>query len=309
MNKLGSALFLMWMMGGAQAVELSRLPLWPGGVPGEKTGHGVTEKVTWGDDGFPRIGQVVEPQLYIARPHPDKDTGAAVVVFPGGGYSIVAVANEGYPSRQWLTENGITAVMVKYRLPNDAIMADKTVGPLQDAQEAIRTVRRKAGEWGLDPKRIGVLGYSAGGHLAASLSTMYADAVYPVTDGVSARPDFSILIYPVVHFGMETTHKGSQTNLLGPNPTEELLARFSPERRVTADTPPAFLVHSGDDRGVPLENSVAYFLALRKAGVPGELHLYETGGHGYGLGREAQTNANWPAACIAWLKARGFLDR
>lgn len=201
---------------------------------------------------------------------------------------------------------GITALVLKYRLPDNSIMIDKSIGPLQDAQEAMRIVRRKAKEWHINPDKIGIMSFSAGGHLASILSTHFSEKVYEPKDTTSARPDFSLLIYPVISMDSSLTHKGSRDMLLGQIPSREQVKRFSNELQVTLQTPPAFLVHSLDDNVVPVQNIINYALALKKFNIPCELHIYETGGHGYGLGRSTDTESSWPEACRKWLKVRGF---
>jgi acetyl esterase/lipase len=202
---------------------------------------------------------------------------------------------------------GVSAFVLKYRLPSDAIMKDKSVGPLQDVQEAIRIVRRNAKDWNINPRKIGIMGFSAGGHLASTASTHFTDKVYEVKDTTSARPDFSILIYPVISMDTAITHRGSRDNLIGKNPSKEQVVRFSNELQVNSNTPPAFLVHATDDNTVPVQNSMNYLLALKKNKVPGELHIYEKGGHGFGLGANKGTAAEWPNACKSWLKVKGLL--
>jgi acetyl esterase/lipase len=202
---------------------------------------------------------------------------------------------------------GITAFVLKSRLPLDEIMTDKSIGPLEDVQEAMRNVRRHAKEWNINPDKIGIMGFSAGGHLASTLSTHFNDNVYDPIDTTSARPDFSILIYPVISMDSEITHMGSRINLIGNKPSPETVHHFSNDLQVTKNTPPAFLVHSMDDDVVPVQNSINYALALKKYKIPCELHIYEKGGHGYGLGRSNDTETSWPEACKKWLRARGFL--
>jgi len=219
----------------------------------------------------------------------------------------LAIKHEGAEVAVWLNSLGITAFVLKYRLPDDAIMKDKTIGPLQDVQEAIRCVRRRANEWAIDPAKIGLMGFSAGGHLASSGATHFKDKVYELIDTISARPDFSILIYPVISMDPAITHQGSKNNLLGKNPADDLVMRFSNERQVNGQTPPTFLVHSIDDNAVPVQNSIDYTMALKKFNIPCELHIYEKGGHGYGLGRTNGTESTWPQACGKWLKARGYI--
>ena len=185
-------------------------------------------------------------------------------------------------------------------------MKNKTIGPLQDAQEAIRMVRRNAEKWKLDPTKIGIIGFSAGGHLAATVSTQFNKKVYDSKDTTSARPDFSILMYPVISMQDGITHKGSKTNLLGENPSAALVENYSNEKQVDATTPKTFIVHATDDKAVPVENSINYYLALKQNKIPVEMHLYENGGHGFGLGTDG-TNKNWSKACENWLISNGFI--
>ena len=220
---------------------------------------------------------------------------------------MLAIKHEGSQVAEWLNKRGITALVLKYRLPDTSIMTNKTIGPLQDAQKAIRIVRRNATEWNIDPHKIGVMGFSAGGHLASTLSTHYNEKVYNSTDTTSARPDFSILIYPVISMDKTITHMGSRINLLGRNPNPELVKLYSNELQVNKFTPPAFLVQSMDDNVVPVQNSIVYALALKKHNIPCELHLYEKGGHGYGLGRTNDTESSWPEACEKWLKMHNLI--
>ena len=266
------------------------LTLWPGGTPGAKG----TEPVDI-------------PTLTIYRPAADKNTGAAVVVCPGGGYSGLA-AHENQPIAEWLASKGVTAFVLKYRL-----------GPryrhpamIDDANRAIRTVRAKASEYGVDPKKIGILGFSAGGHLASTAGTHY-DAGKPDNDDpierVSSRPDFLVLLYPVIAMATEYGHTGSKRNLLGENPPKDLVQSLSNETQVTKDTPPAFLVHTHEDSGVPAENSILFVLALRKAGVPCELHMFEKGRHGLGLGMGDPAFSEWPKLCEIWMRQRGILPK
>jgi acetyl esterase/lipase len=231
-----------------------------------------------------------------------KPNQTAIIIFPGGGYSHLSMDKEGTKVAEWLNTLGIAAFVLKYRLPSDLIMKNKTIGPLQDAQEAIRYVRENAAKWNINPNKIGVLGFSAGGHLAATLSTHYDDKVYETKSKISARPDFSLLIYPVISMENEITHKGSQTSLLGKNPSKELIDSFSNEKKVTAQTPPTFIVHATDDTAVLPENSINYYLALKRNGITSELHLYEKGGHGFGPGLK-DTSKFWTKDCEEWLKS------
>jgi acetyl esterase/lipase len=276
------------------------MPLWPQGTPGAK-----------GTDPDKDV-----PTLTIYLPKAGTATGAAAVVCPGGGYGMLAVEHEGKQVAEWLNSLGVAAFILKYRL-----------GPryhhpamLEDVGRAIRTVRAGSGRWGVDPQRIAIIGFSAGGHLASTAGTHFdagkPDAEDPI-QRVSSRPDRLILVYPVIALATPFGHSGSLRNLLGDNPTQELVENLSNERHVTKDTPPTFLAHTNADKGVPAENSMLFALALRKAGVPVELHLFERGPHGLGLGRgTAQFKVApdpafqvWPKLCETWLKNQGFLDK
>jgi acetyl esterase/lipase len=272
---------------GPQQVE----PLWPGGAPLAK-----------GDQ------DVDKPSLTIYMPSKDIANGAAVVVCPGGGYIALATDHEGRQVAQWLNAIGVAAYMLQYRHAPDY----NHPAPLLDAQRAIRTVRARAQEYAIDPARIGILGFSAGGHLTSSAGTHFdsgnPEASDPI-DKVSCRPDFIVLIYPVISFTTEYTHVGSRRNLLGENPDENLVNLLSNELQVTKDTPPAFLVHTSADAGVPAENSVLFYLAMRKAGVPAEMHIFEHGPHGFGLFPKPPIQFDWPSLCEGWMKNRGLMGK
>ena len=283
------------------------LKLWPDGIPGSISDPSYVENITITDGNTIRCEQVITPDLTVFLPAPEKANGAAVMICPGGGYGALAFDHEGNAIAKWLNDNGIAGIILKYRLPSDQIMKDKTVGPLQDAQEAMRVIRRHSSEWKIDPKRIGVIGFSAGGHLASTISTHYGEKVYDVKDNTSARPDFSLLIYPVVSMDTLVTHMGSRNNLLGLKPGNDLVKRFSNELQITADTPPAFLVHSSDDNAVPVMNSIGYYKGLQKNKIPAELHIFQKGGHGYGLGTGKGTESSWPRLCMQWLKEMGLI--
>jgi acetyl esterase/lipase len=239
-------------------------------------------------------------------PAPNTPPGGApaIVVCPGGGYGGLA-GHEAEPIAQWLNTFGVTGVVLKYRLGpryHHPVM-------LQDAQRAVRTVRSRAAEWKIDSKRVGILGFSAGGHLAATASTQFDGgdpaAADPV-DRLSSRPDVSVLVYPVITMTDPHTHGGSRRNLLGESPTAEQVEAMSAEKRVTKDTPPAFIFHTADDQAVPVENAILYASALRKHGVPFELHVYETGRHGVGLATNDPILRTWTERCADWLRKRGF---
>ena len=284
------------------------LKLWPEGIPGSISDPSYIEKIITTDGRITRCNNVVTPDLTVFLPAPEKANGAAVMICPGGGYGTLAFDHEGNAIAKWLNDNGIAGIILKYRLPSDQIMKDKSVGPLQDAQEAMRVIRRHASEWKIDPEKVGVIGFSAGGHLASTISTHYAENVYDVKDNTSARPDFSLLIYPVISMDTLITHRGSRNNLLGLKPGDDLVKRFSNELQITADTPPAFLVHSSDDNAVPVMNSINYYKGLQKNKIPAELHIFQKGGHGYGLAPNGGTESAWSGLCLKWLMQMGFLE-
>ncbi|MFN7925510.1 MAG: alpha/beta hydrolase [Bryobacteraceae bacterium] len=263
--------------------------LWPAGAPGAQ-----------GD------ADAHTPTISIYKPAGQR-RDAAVVVCPGGGYRNLAIDHEGDQVARWLNSQGIMAFVLKYRL------GPKYHHPVElgDAQRAIRTVRSRAAEFGIAPNKIGIWGFSAGGHLASSAATHFdkgsAGAPDPI-DRVSSRPDFAVLTYPVITFTEEAyVHKGSRSNLLGDSPDPALVKLMSNELQVKPDTPPIFLVHSNEDKGVPPENSVLLYLALRKAGVPAEMHIYERGPHGFGLGWSDIALSSWPARLADWFHVRGIL--
>jgi acetyl esterase/lipase len=273
---------------GESKIEL----LWPAGAPGAK-GESDNDK----------------PTLAISLPPAEKATGAAVVVCPGGGYGGLAMSYEGIDIGNWLNEHGVAAFVLKYRHKGSGYAHP---APLSDAQRAIRTVRARAAEFHVNPQRIGILGFSAGGHLASSAGTHF-DAGKAASDDpierASCRPDFLILCYPVISFTAPTTHQGSKKNLLGENPDPKLVESMSSELQVTPDTPPTFLWHTDADSGVPPENSVLFYLALRKAKVPAELHIFEKGKHGLGLAAGVPAVSSWPDRAIDWMRGRGLLEK
>ncbi len=272
--------------------------LWPQGAPGEKGNLGEEKDLTKPGDGLVagqsviRLGNVSQPTLTVYRPPPATDTGAAVVVCPGGAYHILAMDLEGTEVVQWLNSIGVTGVLLKYRVPARP-GRPRHEAPLEDAQRALGLVRQRAAQWGLDPKRVGVMGFSAGAHLAAALSNNFEPRVYePVdaADQTSCRPDFVMLVYPAY---LTVEKEGD---------------KLAPELNVTAQTPPTFLAQAEDDP-VRVENSLFYYLALKRAKVAAELHVYPAGGHGYGLRPSAQTVTTWPARAEQWLRSLGVLER
>lgn len=306
MKQIVLALICLIIVSGNLSGQSKVIDLWngkvPGAIPNDKFKQTVDSANNWIKMKF-----VTNPTLDMYPAPVEKATGTAVVICPGGGYQALAIGHEGAQVAKWLNSLGITAFVLKYRLPNNSIMVNKSIGPMQDGQRAIRIVRRHATEWGINPSKIGIMGFSAGGHLASTLSTHFNEKVYEPRDSTSSRPDFSLLIYPVISMDSSITHWGSRVNLLGDAPSPELVKHFSNESQVNGETPPAFLVQSMDDYSVPVQNSVDYALSLHKFNIPCELHLYQSGGHGYGLGKSKNTESTWPEACRRWLEARGFL--
>ena len=285
----------------AHAQTLRVIPIWPEGVPGAKPDGGEERTV---DD---RVYNVQNPTLTVFPADPARAVGTAVIMCPGGGYVRLAITKEGNGFARILNDIGVTVFILKYRMAEYGHPA-----PLQDVLRSVRLVRSRAAEFGIDPHRIGVMGSSAGGHLAASAATLF-DAPEGKTgaalDAVSARPDFVSLMYPVITMKPPFAHMGSRKALLGAEPSDALVERMSVELQVTAATPPVFMVHTGEDTSVPLENSILFFQALRKAGVPAELHLFEKGAHGFGTAAGLGPTSDWPARLEAWMRAHGWLSR
>jgi acetyl esterase/lipase len=257
------------------------------------------------NDGL-RASKVSVPTLTVYKPATPNAQQSAVIICPGGGYGMLAVGHEGADVAKALNNLGVTAFVLKYRLPNDSIMKDKSIAPLQDVQRAIQIVRERAAEWKLNASKIGIMGFSAGGHLAASASTQYKREVIDNPKHTSLRPDFSVLIYPVISFSDALTHMGSRDNLIGKSPDQEKVTLYSNELQVTKDTPMAFIVHSADDRAVPVGNSIKYYEALIKNGVLSEMLLYPKGGHGYGMNNKS-TQDKWMDNLKTWMAANMFL--
>ena len=307
MNRMNKILFFSLIFGITISMysQNKEIPLWEK-VPNSIENKDYQEEFRLNSEGQPNaIRKVINPTLKVFLADNKNTSNTAVVICPGGGYSVLSHDKEGDKIAEWLNSIGISAFVLKYRLPSDIIMNNKKIGPLQDVQEAMRTVRRNAKEWHINPNKIGVIGFSAGGHLASTISTHYNDKVY-VSDETSARPDFSMLIYPVISMEDGITHNGSKMNLLGKEPSEALITKYSNEKQVNENTPPTILIHATDDGSVPVENSINYYLALKENKVKVEMHIYENGGHGFGLGRFG-THLNWPKACENWLIANKFI--
>lgn len=284
----------------ARAQEKPML-LYPDGVPNAKpTPKTYVEKTDkdW-------ITKVSIPTITPYFPAKGTANGAAIVIFPGGSYAGLASAHEGRAIGEAFASFGVTAFVVKYRLPSDSIMVNKTIGPLQDAQQAVITVRRNAAKWGINPNKIGIIGFSAGGHLASTEGTHFDKVLVDDKDNTSARPDFMMLIYPVISFG-PMAHVGSRENLVGKSPSEGIINLYSNEKQVTANTPPTFLIHAQDDDVVPVENSLLFYEACLKAKVKAEMHLFEEGGHGFGL-VDPKSKNRWIDWAKNWLTENGVL--
>lgn len=300
--KYCSLLLLIFSMGIMNAQD-TIIPLWPKDkipnriVSDEKEEHRI--------DGILRISKVQEPTIEVYLPAKSNATGQAMLIFPGGGYGILAYDWEGTDIAKFLNGKGIAGIVVKYRLPSDKSQVNKRFVPLIDAQRALRMVRSMGGDFNIEPNKIGILGFSAGGHLASTLGTHFDEKVYEPLDEIdtkSARPDFMALGYPVISFGPDT-HSGSKKNLVGENPDADLAEYFSNEKQVTSNTPPTFLFHAADDEGVNVKNSILFFEALKEAKVPTTMHIYPKGGHGFSLARSDHHLRGWTERMFEWMEA------
>ena len=280
-----------------------QLPLWSSEVPNQlksaPSEQQEQREIIW-------VTHVQIPNISVFLPAKRHATGQAVLICPGGGYSGLAYNWEGTDIARWLNSKGIAGIVLKYRLPSAQSQPIPRLAPLQDAKQAIRLVREHAEEWNIDVDKVGVMGFSAGGHLASTLGTHYQDAESNVANqqaGTSARPDFLILIYPVISMMDDIANKGSRNNLIGANPTTDLIQTYSNELRVTKSTPPTFLIHSMDDQAVPVANSLRFYQALIKHDVPVEMHLFPHGGHGYSLALDHGHLSQWPELLNQWLSS------
>jgi acetyl esterase/lipase len=301
MLRLISIVFFLFISFKAQGQE--KLLLWPEGfVPNQKVSK-EKERITETD--IVRIENVQNPSIEIYLPSKSIRTGKAVVIFPGGGYRFLAYDWEGTDFAKALNASGIAAFVLKYRLPTSESIIDPKWAPLQDAQRAIRLVRYYAKKWAINPNQVGIMGFSAGGHLATTLGTHFdketLDESNDPINELSARPDFMALIYPVITFDKKHYHGGSKNNLIGPNASADLVDEFSNDLNVNPNTPPSFLVHSADDKAVPIANSLLFYNALIKNGVSAEMHLYPKGGHGYALAIGKGSLEDWPQLLFNWI--------
>ncbi|MBD0366992.1 MAG: alpha/beta hydrolase [Flavisolibacter sp.] len=286
------------------SIAQAEIPLYNGAIPNSKP-YPNEEQISYDRDSNLIISKISRPTLTIFLPPKEKRTGAAVVICPGGGYWVTASKHEGTDVAKRFNEMGVAAFVLKYRIPNDLWMVNREIGPLQDAQRAIQIVREDAKKWGIDKNRIGIMGFSAGGHLASTAGTHYQKAYIDNPKNTNLRPDFMILVYAVISFSDSIGHKGSGEQLLGKNPSPEKLREYSNELQVTPNTPPTFLVHAKDDP-VKVENSLVFTAALKKNGVPVDMYLYEKGGHGYGMYNKT-SNVLWMDKVEEWMKAMKFI--
>ena len=304
MTKFNFALLLLAIISGP-VVAQEVLPIYDGPIPGAKPAPATYKEISVaGDDGVNRVSKVSLPTVTVYLPEKEKATGTAVLICPGGGYGILAINHEGDKVAREFNKIGVAAFVLKYRLPEDQIMQDKSTGPLQDAQQAMALLQKNAKQWNINPDKIGVMGFSAGGHLASTLSVRYN--VPKIKDQTAKiRPAFSILIYPVISLS-SYPHMGTSNNLLGKDASVEQKAYFSNEKHINAQTPTAFIVHAADDGGVPVQNSLLYAQGLVEHKVPVELHVYQNGGHGFGLNNKSTTD-QWFERLRNWMQMNKLL--
>lgn len=293
-------LILFFMLVTQTIYSQDVVKLWPNGTPGVV----VSPKPEETFEGR-RVRYVSEPTLTVYLPTKEVNKGVAVIICPGGGYGIEAMDHEGYEVAEFLQGQGIAGIVLKYRLPYG-----HSELPLQDAQQAMRLVRSYSGAWAIDPGKVGIAGFSAGGHLASTLSTHFdtgnKDAINSI-DKLSCRPDFSILLYPVITFKEEWGHMGSRENLIGKTKDWKIIQKFCNELQVTSQTPPAFIALADDDTGVKPRNSIEYYLALKREGIPAELHVFKEGGHGFGMNKTGKAHDQWPLMVVEWMKAMQYI--
>lgn len=284
--------------------EAQTVPLYPGEIPNSKP----TPNNEFGEDmvGYYVLHKISKPTIEVFLPKKEIAQGTAVIICPGGGYRVNAYQHEGIQVAQMLNEVGISAFVLKYRIPDTATMSRRDIGPLQDIQQAIKVVRANAIEWGINRDKVGILGFSAGGHLAASAGTFYNNNLLEDNPSTNLKPDFLILAYPVISFQENITHLGSRNQLLGENPSIEMVDKYSTELQVTADAPPTFIMHCTDDEAVKVQNSLLFYEALSAHQVPVEMHIYQNGGHGFGLNNPTTTDY-WFDRCQNWMKNNHFI--
>lgn len=285
------------------------IPLYEGAIPNAKACDVKQTEIvdtTWSKEGILIVHGITVPTITVFEAPKEKRNGTAVLICPGGGYGIVAAGHEGNDFAKAFNAVGVTAFVLRYRLPNDACMENKSFVPLMDAQQALYLIRKNAKQYGIDENKVGIMGFSAGGHLASTVGTHFTDPVRKELAAANLRPDFMILGYPVISFADSIGHIGSRDALINKNPDQKLLHYFSNEEQATAKTPPTFLVHASDDDAVKVANSIMFYEALIKNKVPAELHIYEKGGHGFGMNNPT-TQDKWFERCVNWMKANKWL--
>ena len=281
--------------------------LYDGSVPNSKP---YTTKELWDpqSNGDTIVHYTSVPTLTVFLPDKNIANGTAVVICPGGGYWVTSIVKEGFDIAREFNKWGVAAFVVKYRIPNDSSMIDRKIGALQDAQRAIQLARTHAKEWNVDVNKVGIMGFSAGGHLASTAATHFNKSYIENPNNISLRPDFSIFIYPVISFQDSIGHIGSRDQLIGKNPPKPLLDSYSNELQVTAQTPPTFLVHSTDDDVVPVMNSIRFYESLLQYKIPAEMHIYKAGGHGYGMNNPT-TKDLWMERCKTWMQGMNLVGK
>ena len=297
--KTTSIFFTLFISLTAVSQDFS-LKVWPNGAL-DSNGMTLPEEISEGH----RVRNVSEAEIFVYLPKKEINTGAAVVICPGGGYSKVTMGSEGFRIAEWLTQQGVAGIVLKYRLPYGHYKI-----PLGDAQRTLRLVRYKAEEWGINPTKIGIAGSSAGGHLASTAGTRFDSGNPESTDPIdtfSCRPDFMLLLYPVISFDEEFGHMGSRNNLIGSAVNSDLVEMYSNERHISVQTPPTFLVLADDDVGVLPRNSIEFYLAMKKFNIPVEMHIFRDGGHGFGMTKQNLPIDNWPVLFLQWLKAEKII--
>lgn len=303
-NKLLFLGFLLVLgLRGYWCLGQTEIPLYTGDIP-NATGASDEEFKKVASDGEILIYKVSVPSLTVFLPPVEKANGTAVIICPGGGYGVQVSKREGSDVARKFNERGIAAFVLKYRLPDDKFIKDKSIGPLQDAQKAIQLVRDRSAEWHINPQKIGIMGFSAGGHLASTAGTHFHEALISNQQGLSLRPDFMLLIYPVISFSDRIGHGGTRKNLLGTNPSSEQVLLYSNELHAGRDTPPAFLIHGSDDSVVPVSNSVVFYTALQQQGVSSGLFIYPKGEHGF---LKSPPFDEWFGRCLFWMKSMELL--
>ena len=275
------------------------MPLYKTAVPNARQ---TTVKEDSADKAGPLIRKVIMPTLEAYLPSKEKASGAAVIICAGGSYKVIVYQGEGIATAKEFANNGVAAFVLRYRLPDDSLEVDRSIAPLQDAQQAIKTVRENASKWGIDPNKIGIAGFSAGGHLASTAATHFNKAFIDNQSNTSLRPDFLIVVYPVISMQDSLTHMDSRKNLLGTGPSKTAIDNYSNELQVTAQTPPAYITHAGDDKLVTVDNSIAFYQALRHHNVPAEMHIYPSGGHGFIFRQKG-----WMLPLLDWMKRNGWV--